>query len=169
MSDSGYSGIRTEVDFSEWVDDLKKLPDAALKAAKVQWYKVGAAHLARTKANTPVGQYSNQVDFWTRDGKHVQFTIKKVRIGGQLRIRWQQTPAVLTNESVITTIVFNNTEYAPYVEFGHRIRNKEGVTIGFVPGRFMMTSSLRTTQDIDIPAAIIAIMDDIRRTYNGTT
>lgn len=167
MSAPEYSGIRSTIDISEWADSLRKLPEAALRAAKVQWYKVGAAHLARTKANTPVGQYSNQVDFWTRDGRHVQFTIKRVPIGGQLRVRWQQTPVTLGADT-LTTVVYNNVEYAPFVEFGHRIRNKEGETIGFVPGRYMMTRSLQVTNDRDIPTAIDAILNDIRRAY-GTT
>lgn len=158
-------GSNQTVDLRQWVEDLKKLPEAALKAAKVEWYKVGAAHLARTKLNTPVGHYSNEVEFYTRDGKYVHFFIKRVPIGGQLRLRWQQTP-VEVKGSMLTTVVYNNTEYAPYVEFGHRIRDKKGNTIGFVPGRYMMTNSLRITEGEDIPAAIEAILKAVREAYD---
>lgn len=165
MNEQG-SNSYTYVDLSQWVQDLRKLPESVLKAAKVEWYRVGAAHLARTKANTPVGQYSNEVEFYTRDGRYVHFFVKRTPVGGQLRIRWQQT-AVSVSKNVLTTVVFNNTEYAPYVEFGHRIRNKDGDTIGFVPGRYMMTQSLEVTKGEDIPRAVDAILEIVRRDYGS--
>lgn len=166
MNNKEYRNGRVEVDFSQWVQDLRDLPENVLKAAKGIWYRVGAAHLARTKINTPVGQYSNLVEFWTRDGRHVRFYIKRVPQGGQLRLRWQQTHVTVSpNGQMLTTVVFNNTEYAPYVEFGHRIRNKKGETVGFVPGRYMMTESLRITEGEDIQNAIEAIMEEVRKAW----
>lgn len=38
-------------------------------------------------------------------------------------------------------VVFNDIEYAPYVEYGHRIV-RNGQTIGFVQGRHMLEKSV---------------------------
>lgn len=164
MSEPEYNGVRQELDIGDFAKSLRDLPEVVLTAAKRSWYKAGAAHLARTKANTPVGVYPDEVDFWTKDGQHVHFRIKKHRVGGQLRLRWQQTPVSIQGNE-ITTVVFNNVEYAPYVEFGHRLRNKNGETIGYVPGRYMMTKSLQVFQEVDGPAAVDEIMEAIRQAF----
>lgn len=145
------------ISLEEFIDDLDSLSKGVMQDIEKAWYQVGAAHLARTKANTPVGVYSREVDFTTRSGQHVHFTVKNVPLGGQLRLRWQQEP-VSKDGGRLITIVYNNSEYAPYVEYGHRIRNKSGETIGFVPGRFMMTKSLQQVFE-DAKIAIAAVLD----------
>lgn len=154
-----------EGSFSSLVDDLRKLPDVTLNVAKKIWYQVGAAHLARTKVNTPVGNYSNEVEFYTRDGKYVHFFVKKVPIGGQLRLRWSQSPVQIVRQRTLRTVVYNNVEYAPYVEYGHRIRDKSGATIGYVPGRYMMTSSLKVSEAQDIPNAMNKIVEEVKKVW----
>ena len=80
-----------------------------------------AARLLRKVAKrTPVGQYPKGSG----------------RVGGTLRRGWTIDADVVKvgNEYEIT--VFNNVEYASYVEYGHRTRNG-----GWVVGRFMMTES----------------------------
>jgi hypothetical protein len=42
--------------------------------------------------------------------------------------------------------LYNNAEYAPYVNYGHRVKNKNGETVGFIKGRYMIE---RTVNEID--------------------
>lgn len=60
---------------------------------------------------------------------------------GLLRNSWQ-----ITNVSKIgngyEVILFNNVEYAVYIEYGHRVMSK-GEQVGFVKGKFMMTLSMK--------------------------
>lgn len=42
--------------------------------------------------------------------------------------------------------LYNNVEYAPYVNYGHRVKNKNGETVGFIKGRYMIE---RTINEID--------------------
>lgn len=42
--------------------------------------------------------------------------------------------------------ISNLVEYAPYVEYGHRIVSRDGATIGWHEGVFMMTISLKAVE-----------------------
>ncbi|MFR9296248.1 MAG: HK97 gp10 family phage protein, partial [Aedoeadaptatus pacaensis] len=42
--------------------------------------------------------------------------------------------------------ITNTAPYAPYVEFGHRIVTRDGTTIGWQDGKFMLTVSLQTVE-----------------------
>lgn len=55
---------------------------------------------------------------------------------GNLRRNWHST-SVVKHGFTFTILVINQTEYALYVEYGHR--KKDGK--GWVPGKFMMTIS----------------------------
>lgn len=55
---------------------------------------------------------------------------------GNLRRNWKQSGHDIKNG--YESIVFNQTEYAVYVEFGHRTRNKTG----WVDGRYMLSNSV---------------------------
>ena len=52
--------------------------------------------LRDVKENTPVGSYSNEVNFTTKDGSLVRFTTKNIKKGGFLRKSWKVTK---TNKS----------------------------------------------------------------------
>jgi bacteriophage protein of unknown function (DUF646) len=85
--------------------------------------ELGAELLARTKERTPVDT-GNLERTWS---------ISEVeKIGRVYRIT-----------------VYNNTEYAAYVEYGHRTSNHKG----WVPGKFMMTISAKEL-DTKAPAYI---------------
>jgi hypothetical protein len=73
----------------------------------------------KIKKRTPVGVY-------------------KDRLGGNLRRNWQVGKVEKQGDSYIIEI-YNNTEYASYVEFGHRTRDHKG----WVEGRFMATISMQ--------------------------
>lgn len=60
---------------------------------------------------------------------------------GNLRRNWA-VGNVVKNGTTYEVEVFNNTEYAPYVEFGHRTANHSG----WVQGKFMLTISEKELQ-----------------------
>ncbi|WP_341320317.1 HK97 gp10 family phage protein [Solibacillus sp. FSL H8-0523] len=81
--------------------------------------ELAARMLSKVIKRTPVGQYD--------DG----------RVGGTLRRGWTIKTDVRKVGNVYEVEVINPTEYAQYVEFGHRTSNHQG----WVNGRFMMTIS----------------------------
>lgn len=62
--------------------------------------------------------------------------------GGTLKRGWRASGVSKTGEGHIITVT-NDTEYAVYVEYGHRTRTKKDGTRGFAPGRFMLTRASR--------------------------
>jgi len=57
---------------------------------------------------------------------------------GELRRNWTIGPVTRAGDGYEVE-VYNPTDYAMYVEFGHRLRKKDGW--GWVEGRFMLTIS----------------------------
>lgn len=94
-------------------------------------FELGARLLTKVKKRTPVGIYPKE------SGK----------VGGNLRRNWYaETVDVKGKEYSVT--IYNNTSYAPYVEYGHRQEVGRFVpTLGkrlksaWVNGRFMLTES----------------------------
>ncbi|MGE4214140.1 MAG: HK97 gp10 family phage protein [Anaerotignaceae bacterium] len=62
-------------------------------------------------------------------------------ISGTLRRNWAVGNVVKIG-NIYEVEVFNNTEYAPYVEYGHRTANHNG----WVQGKFMLTISEKELQ-----------------------
>lgn len=62
---------------------------------------------------------------------------------GNLRRNWFVDETVSVNGKKYKIDVFNSTEYAPYVEYGHRTRNHNG----WVEGCFMLTESENELRD----------------------
>ncbi|MDU4726392.1 HK97 gp10 family phage protein [Clostridium sp.] len=98
--------------------------------------------LEDVKKNSPVGSYTNHVDFITKEGKKVSFTTSEVKQGGWLRRSWRVTRANKSKKGVSKTI-YNNVDYAAYVNYGHRVVNKLGETIGWVKGKFMLEKAIK--------------------------
>ncbi len=127
------SGRYTFDDFIRLRDNLEKLQTEDIdvfidKCAK----ELAARLLAKTVKRTPVGQYPD-------------------RVGGTLRRGWTAGQSVSNYVNGLTVNHFggkyvieitNPTEYASYVEFGHRTRNHTG----WVEGRFMLTISEQEVQ-----------------------
>lgn len=80
--------------------------------------------LRKVIKRTPVGQY-----------KHMT--------GGTLRRGWRASEVLKTADDYAIE-VFNQVEYAPYVEYGHRKANGRG----WIEGRFMMTTSAQEISEI---------------------
>lgn len=112
------------------LDDVSEIDKKVLNKA----VNLGAAY---AKRNTPVGKYNgNVVEFTTRDGKHVRFTIGTPRVGGFLRKSWHVMPTKKTSQGIEKELV-NSADYASYVNYGHRIV-QGGVTKGWVKGKFIL-------------------------------
>lgn len=114
-------------------DSLSQFERADLQAfcAKVS-KELAARLLAKVIKRTPVGQYP----------------AKSGKVGGTLRRGWtgeqdknaaayaQSLPIEFSGDTYTITII-NPTEYASFVEFGHRTRGGKG----WVQGKFMLTKS----------------------------
>jgi hypothetical protein len=98
--------------------------------------------LIDVKKNTPIGSYSNEVNFTTKEGKAVSFTTKTVKVGGFMRKSWRSAPAVKSKSGGVTKSIVNNAFYSPYVNYGHRIVNSKGETVGWVKGQFMLEKAM---------------------------
>lgn len=99
--------------------------------------EIAARLLRKVIKRTPVGQYSKE------SGKK----------GGTLRRGWttgrNQTEfinSIRVNHygGVYVVEIINPTEYASYVEYGHRTKNHQG----WVEGKFMLTISSQEIQEI---------------------
>lgn len=131
-------------------EQLKKLADRLdkLEAGDLDAFtgsvakELGARLLRMVKKRTPVGVKPEWVDpdilqkYWSG------YT------GGTLRDAWKVLPIEKQGNDYVITIV-NNTEYASYVEYGHRQKPGRyvpalGVELkeSWVPGRFMLRLSL---------------------------
>lgn len=111
--------------------------------------EIAARLLAKVKKRTPVGvvpEYATdeaKEEFWTG------YT------GGTLRDAWTILPVEKHGDEYLVTVV-NNTEYASYVEYGHRQTPGRYVPVlgkslkaSWVKGRFMLTIS---TQELEVQA-----------------
>lgn len=140
------------------IAQLQDMQQAFCEAAAKE---LAARLLRKVIQRTPVGEYDNQVNFTTADGKEVSFTTKKGMTGGTLRRGWtggakksgaswaNSLPIHKQGDNYVIDII-NPVEYASYVEFGHRTRNHKG----WVEGRFMLTKS---EQELD--AAVPQILE----------
>lgn len=94
--------------------------------------ELAARLLAKVKKRTPVGIYPSGTG----------------RTGGNLRRNWYIDNDISIKGKEYSVTIFNNTEYAPYVEYGHRQTIGRFVPAigkklkqGWVNGRFMLTES----------------------------
>jgi len=67
-------------------------------------------------------------------------------ISGHMRRSWRSAPAIKSAKGEATKTMINTADYAPYVNYGHRIVNKSGETIGWVKGQFILE---RTAHKVD--------------------
>lgn len=135
------------VNFKDWekLQENLKATDQQLNAFIESCAKELAARLlAKVIKRTPVGQYPKS------SGKK----------GGTLRRGWTagQAASAYVKELKIHHIgdtyvieIINPTEYASYVEFGHRTSNHKG----WVKGKFMLTISAKEIETI-APAVLEA-------------
>lgn len=63
-------------------------------------------------------------------------------VSGFMRKSWRSAPAVKTNDGVVTKSLVNSADYSEFVNYGHRIVNKNGETTGFVKGQFILEKAV---------------------------
>jgi hypothetical protein len=62
-------------------------------------------------------------------------------VTGWMKKSWRSTPAVKSTKGV-TKVLVNSMDYSSYVNYGHRIVNRSGETIGWVKGQFMLEKAI---------------------------
>jgi hypothetical protein len=65
-------------------------------------------------------------------------------VSGKLRRSWSAS-GVKTAGNAVTVDIFNNVEYAPFIEFGHRVV-RGGRTVGYVAGQFMLKNTIESLE-----------------------
>ena len=134
-------------------DNLQKLQKLDMEAFCSDMAKELAARLLRrVKKRTPVGQYE-VITYTTKDGR--TFSFNEGKQGGTLRNNWKIEKTVTKNGNVYEIEVINPTEYASYVEYGHRQQVGRFVPqIGkrlktpWVEGQFMLKISEEEVQSL---------------------
>lgn len=128
--------------------------------------ELGDLLLREVVKRTPVGKgetvtvlrWKNTKDGGVKVMKNKDGTAKtkviKTKRGGTLKAKWKVS-AVIRNGNSHCIIVFNNTHYAPYVEYGHRQTPGRYVPAigkrlkkGFVPGLHMLRDSTAEVEKI---------------------
>jgi len=61
---------------------------------------------------------------------------------GFMRKSWRTTPTIKNKANEVKKIIVNTADYSSFVNYGHRIVNKKGETIGFVKGKFILERAL---------------------------
>lgn len=152
---------------------MERLEKEADEFCRAMAKEIAARMLSEVIKNTPVADPST----WK--------TPVKGYVGGTLRRGWTAGKAntnkknntvgvngkngfastldVVKKGDVFEIMVSNNTEYATYVEYGHRTRDHKG----WVPGRFMMTISADRVQG-KAPAIIERKLTQmLKEAFNG--
>ena len=62
-------------------------------------------------------------------------------VTGFMRKSWAVSPTKKTGNGAEKEL-YNTAFYAPYVNYGHRIVNRSGKTVGWVPGKFILEKAI---------------------------
>lgn len=111
--------------------------------------------LDKIKEKTPVGVYDGHVRFVTKDGKEVDFNTNTSKVGGNLRRNWRLGSLAKKGNSYVVEI-YNNTEYASYVNNGHRTPNHKG----WVEGQFFVELAMEEIEK-ELPIFMQKMQEDI--------
>lgn len=114
--------------------ELEEMLEDAAGVEKIILDKVGNKAVRRLKENTPVDT-------------------------GFMRKSWRSAPAVKNKANEVTKTIVNTADYAEYVNYGHRIVNKKGETVGFVKGHYMLEKALGQAEK----ELVQAFEEEIRR------
>lgn len=112
--------------------------------------KIEGLNEARRKFNAFPKEIEDAMTYWCRQkaGALLDLSVDHTPVDtGALRRMWQATLPQIQYGRRVSIRVFNNMEYAPYVEYGHRnIRNKKYV--GYTPGRYFFRKTLNEFKSI---------------------
>lgn len=62
-------------------------------------------------------------------------------VTGFMRRSWYVMPTKKTSQGVEKEMI-NSADYSSYVNYGHRIVNRSGETVGWVPGKFILEKAV---------------------------
>lgn len=62
-------------------------------------------------------------------------------VSGFMRRSWHVMPTKKTSQGIEKELA-NTADYSSYVNFGHRVVNKNGETVGFVKGKFILEKAI---------------------------
>jgi len=68
-------------------------------------------------------------------------------VTGFMRKSWYTTPTKRTTQGVEKELA-NSADYSAYVNYGHRIVNKAGKTVGWVKGQFILEKAINHAEKI---------------------
>lgn len=142
-------------ELKEFRDNLEKIDvDFFVKSCVNE---LAARLLRKVKKRTPVGIYQSGTG----------------KTGGTLRRNWYIDNQVSVNGKEYKIDVYNNTSYAPYVEYGHRQQVGRFIpSLGkrlkrsWVNGRFMLTESeneLRSQADAILKSKLEKALKDLMK------
>ena len=63
-------------------------------------------------------------------------------VSGFMRRSWRSAPAVKSKSGEVTKSMVNSADYSEFVNYGHRVVNKNGETVGWVKGQFMLEKAI---------------------------
>lgn len=66
-------------------------------------------------------------------------------ISGFMRRSWRSAPAVKSVAGGVTKSMVNTANYSEFVNYGHRLVNGAGETVGWVNGQFMLEKAINKT------------------------
>lgn len=69
-------------------------------------------------------------------------------ITGFMKKSWRSAPAVKSKGGGVTKSMVNSADYSEYVNYGHRIVDKEGITVGWVDGQYMLEKAISHTEKV---------------------
>ena len=64
---------------------------------------------------------------------------------GFMRKSWAVTPTKKTASGAEKSLI-NKADYSSYVNYGHRVVNRSGETVGWVPGRFILEKAVNKVE-----------------------
>jgi len=120
---------RNKAFIDKYRKELKAMLDDISEIDKRVLDKAVNEGLADAKRNTPVGQYPPSSG----------------RVGGFMRKSWAVSPTKKTGNGAEKEL-YNTAFYAPYVNYGHRIVNRKGETVGWVPGKFILEKAIKKVE-----------------------
>lgn len=65
-------------------------------------------------------------------------------VSGYMRKSWRSAPAVKSKAGGVTKSLVNSMDYSEFVNYGHRVVNGAGETVGWVKGQFMLEKAINT-------------------------
>lgn len=158
-------------EFTKFLNELKVDQKFIDKKIEDFIYFIANRALDKMKEKTPVGVYSNSVHFKAFKIKakgngfnlgeyvNVDFETNQGKVGGNLRRNWRIENVKKAGDKWIIELA-NNTEYAGWVNNGHRIVDKNRKTLGWVEGKFFVEIAMEEIEK-ELPIYVKKLQEDI--------